>query len=634
MRTRLSKTAYIYHKVVYMYRFSYISTTPYFGRCETRISSHFDCSSRDSTNTCPLDNFYCGLMPRFVMSNPVMGLNSLTAENRLYGSSLPLSQNMRGKDERFPSNQDKQSVGYCITRKSLCDGVMNCEDGKDEDVSRCQTIIGMRDLNIPLLTGDTSDPNNWLSGFLSLGIPASIAIAVSTIVIFTLGIGAVICCCHRCCRINEVHNNQYFDNRLQLRSGAFLSDTSSHPANGTNNPYGYCRSHHQDLISVNTSAQLSDRVNLISHVDSDQQNTHSNWQQNVHFPSDSMAARENYLQQRAYNVPTQYHQGVGHYLTASQHMNNEKGIQPHCVLQAPLKLSLMDTKGFDQNGPPGPPPALIHGALGSPYTYRRDPLCYTPPPYGACNVPPASSVTASSSRTGTTSGGPRESVKLKRDQAAVTTGHSNSGNGDGTCNGSNTELFSHQLSGIGSALHTNTPVETISHGGDLTSNGGIVYLGELYRPLSPQNSSLFQNENRGPSSVTTTGSGSSHDRKSRQYFLNEMRSHHSDCQAFMLRTHQSSLHDSAQSNSRRSKTSSHRHHHRVKHHKSTDPSHTISSGSHTLNNSRCAILSVLPQRTGDVHEQTFSQSPLSTATTNPSTAGAQNHQRVIYPVQL
>ncbi|CAH8641254.1 unnamed protein product [Heterobilharzia americana] len=484
------------------------------------------------TNTCPLDNFYCGLMPRFVMSNPVMGLNSLTAENRLYGSSLPLSQNMRGKDERFPSNQDKQSVGYCITRKSLCDGVMNCEDGKDEDVSRCQTIIGMRDLNIPLLTGDTSDPNNWLSGFLSLGIPASIAIAVSTIVIFTLGIGAVICCCHRCCRINEVHNNQYFDNRLQLRSGAFLSDTSSHPANGTNNPYGYCRSHHQDLISVNTSAQLSDRVNLISHVDSDQQNTHSNWQQNVHFPSDSMAARENYLQQRAYNVPTQYHQGVGHYLTASQHMNNEKGIQPHCVLQAPLKLSLMDSphhllnpsnetmgaqyfvstghhgsdsyssintylaKGFDQNGPPGPPPALIHGALGSPYTYRRDPLCYTPPPYGACNVPPASSVTASSSRTGTTSGGPRESVKLKRDQAAVTTGHSNSGNGDGTCNGSNTELFSHQLSGIGSALHTNTPVETISHGGDLTSNGGIVYLGELYRPLSPQNSSLFQNENR------------------------------------------------------------------------------------------------------------------------------------------
>ncbi|VDP99355.1 unnamed protein product [Trichobilharzia regenti] len=416
----------------------------------------------------------------------------------------------------------------------------------------------MKDSNTILYAGDTNDPNNWLSGFLSLGIPASIAIAVSTIVIFTLGIGGVICCCHRCCRINQGYNNHYSDDRIQRRSGAFLSDAG-------NSSYNYSRSQHRGIVAVNTGAQLSGNLNLVSHVDSNQQNINREWQQSAHFPPESVAVGENYSQ-RGYNVPTHYQQAFNHYFT-SQHTNNEKEIQSHCILQTPLKLSLMDrpypimspsnetmgsqyfvsvghhgsdsyssintnsARGFDQsqNRPPGPPPALIHGALGSPYTYRR---------------------------------------------------------------------------------------------------------GEMYRPLSPQNSSIFQSENRGHSSVTTTGSGSSRDRQSHQYFLNEIQSHHSECQAFVQRTHQPSLHNSVQNNSRRSKISSHRHHHRLKHHKSTDPNRTISSGSHTPNSSRSGALSVLPHRTGDVHEQIINQSSLSTTTTIPSTTAPSNHQPIIFPVQL
>nr|CAH8869898.1 unnamed protein product [Trichobilharzia regenti] len=279
------------------------------------------------TNTCPSDNFYCGLMPRFLASNTMMGLNPLSSDSRLYGSSLSLSQNMRDLDEeRSSTNHDKQSMGYCITRKSLCDGIINCEDGKDEDISQCQAIMGMKDSNTILYAGDTNDPNNWLSGFLSLGIPASIAIAVSTIVIFTLGIGGVICCCHRCCRINQGYNNHYSDDRIQRRSGAFLSDAG-------NSSYNYSRSQHRGIVAVNTGAQLSGNLNLVSHVDSNQQNINREWQQSAHFPPESVAVGENYSQ-RGYNVPTHYQQAFNHYFT-SQHTNNEKEIQSHCILQTP-----------------------------------------------------------------------------------------------------------------------------------------------------------------------------------------------------------------------------------------------------------------------------------------------------------
>ncbi|KAH8863696.1 Beta-hexosaminidase subunit alpha [Schistosoma japonicum] len=625
-------------------------------------------------NNCASDNFYCGSFPRFMASHPMLTLDSLSSDRQLYRSSLSLSQNMQNLDnERFAFNHNKQTMGYCITKKSLCDGIVNCEDGKDEDISRCQALIGLKNSNGLLLTDDATDSNNWLSGFLSLGIPASIAIAVSTIVIFTFGIGVVICCCHRCCRINQAHNNnnnQYLDNRLTFGNGGVFCDTFNHPTNGTN--CGYYTSQNTGIISVNAGAQsqLSDRMNLISHVDCDQRNITKNWKQIPSFPSDIViTGMESYSQQLGYNMPNQHFQAYNQCLTSSLNATNEKEAQSHCFIQNPIKLGLMDrpypsvnpnetmgsqyfasvghhgsdsyssintnsARGYDQvqNGPTGPPPALIHGTLGSPYTYRKDPLCYTPPLYGACNVPPASSVTASSSRTGTTSGGPRESVKSRRDHSASAVGHINSRSGSGL------ELFNQQLNGVGSALHTNTPIETISYGGDLSSNGGIVYLGEMYRPLSPQDSSLSLVDNRGHSSVTTTtGSGSSsRDKKSHQYFLKEAKSHHEDSHAFIQRNpHQQSAHDSCKNSSRRSKTPSHRHHHHHLKHKSTDPNRNISSGSHTPASSRSGVLSsYLPQRTCDKHEQSFSQYPMSTVITSPNTSGPSNYQPIVFPVEL
>ncbi|XP_018644583.1 hypothetical protein Smp_188710 [Schistosoma mansoni] len=68
----------------------------------------------------------------------------LSTDSWLYGSFLSLPQNIRSlDDERFPPNHDYQYMGYCITKKSSCGGIVNCEDRKDEDISHCQAFIGM-----------------------------------------------------------------------------------------------------------------------------------------------------------------------------------------------------------------------------------------------------------------------------------------------------------------------------------------------------------------------------------------------------------------------------------------------------------------------------------------------------------
>ncbi|CAH8659645.1 unnamed protein product [Schistosoma haematobium] len=602
-------------------------------------------------------------------ANSMITSTSLSADSRLYGSFLSPPQYIRSlDDDRFPPNHDKQYMGYCITKKSLCDGIMNCEDRKDEDISHCQAFIDMEDPNSPLLANDDLiDVNSWLSGLLSLGMPASIAIAVSTIVILILGIGVVICCCHRCCLINQTYN-QYSNNRLAFRNGGIFLDTFSRPITAANNNYSYSRSQHLGVMSVNAGAQsqLSDRIDLISHIDGDQQKISRNWQQSASFLSDILMTRGGSFSRRNCNEPNQHHQTFNQYLTSSQNMTTEKESRLHCFTKTPLKLPLLDryypllnppnetmrsqyfvsvghhgsdsysltnnnsARVYDlQNGQPGPLPALIHGALGSPCTYRRDPLYYTPPPHGAFNVPPASIVTASSSRTGTTSGGPRESVKSGRDQSVPTMGYNTSGNGSGI------GICNQQLDGVESVLHTNTPIESISHGGDLSLNGGILYSGNMYRPLSPQNSSLFQVENLGRSSVTTTGSGSSCDRKSHHYFLREIKSHHDDTEAYLQRNpHQQSTYDLFKKSSRRSKTSSRlQHHHHLKY-KSIDPNHTISIGSHTSASSRSGALLNLPQLTYDAHEQPFSRFLISAVTTISSDTGPSNHQPIVFPVQL
>lgn len=152
----------------------------------------------------------------------------------------------------------------------------------------------MKDPNSPLLANDDLiDVNSWLSGLLSLGMPASIAIAVSTIVILILGIGVVICYCHRCCLINQTYNNQYSNNRPAFRNGGIFLDTFSRPITAANNNYSYSRSQHLGVMSVNAGAQsqLSDRIDLISHIDGDQQKINRNWQQSASFPSDILMTR-------------------------------------------------------------------------------------------------------------------------------------------------------------------------------------------------------------------------------------------------------------------------------------------------------------------------------------------------------
>ncbi|VDP75955.1 unnamed protein product [Echinostoma caproni] len=487
-------------------------------------------------------------------------------------------------------------LGYCIPDRTVCDGIANCADSRDESVARCgEPSSGEH----PWRGGPDRKSSGLLHGFLSLGIPASIAIAVSTIVTFTVCIGAVICCCNRCCGTRRSYPSRY--PRIVAGSARMHALDASLPASA-GYPVPHAHPHH---TSGSSSAVImrggggpgsATRAQFTSWLNRGRPIHGTEWHSQVTpFSQQQHQQPPGYMPFCSYSGSQQ--SSVAHMfsVTAGSHGPGTdqklayQHTQPDFVMRSsmmkpsrdemfpvahsadpsvtsncmPLPSSIGAPSSDSYSSihanssiqasypvyprPPGPPPALIHGVMGSPVTYRRDtsgtdPCSYTPPPpYGACTVPPASSVTASSSRTGTTSGGGGPGVHasshaawLSRGPVAPESGLMTAGGSiDGVVSasatdlchiGSNGILFGHQLSGGGnSVLHTNTPVETISTGGgmmtgapprgctsgDLVSNGGILYLGELAQPLSGEDSSMrFRGYSCGPGS-TTTGSASS-----------------------------------------------------------------------------------------------------------------------------
>lgn len=241
-----------------------------------------------------------------------------------------------------------------------------------------------------------------------------------------------------------------------------------------------------------------------------------------------------------------------------------------------------------------------------------DPLRYTPP-YGAFKDPPASSVTLSSNRTGFNSVDlNHQSGFMRNDLTSLALDPGASANGDLTANGSHVELFGHnqhQLNGFGSTLHTNTPVETISQiGGDFVSSGGIVYLGEVGRSLSPQD--YYQIGNYDPSVNSDQSCKQRLFSQCIQYFPNQSI-------PYLKQTQR----DVPGQSSKRLKKSNHnrRHSNYLKSCKSNHSNRTTLSESHMIDSS----VSSTHLLTGN-HDQTLtSQAKNST-----------DEQSIVFPVQL
>ncbi|CAH8493021.1 unnamed protein product [Dicrocoelium dendriticum] len=558
------------------------------------------------THTCPSGHFYCDSRP--TQSHPAHPLNtglSIFADQRspvpptvLSGSAL--------------SNRDASSrIGYCISEKAVCDGIVNCADARDESLNRCEAKGGSKSSNW-WTDGDTPS-NGWLSGFLSLGIPASIAVAVSAIITFTVCIGAVICCCNRCCK-PSTHTGPYsrafgpFISNLQYPGSAWASTTgtAASPTSRGNLRF-LSNGSHQFSFSPYPQSALSQHYYGFGAVPpqfSDQklrfeaQNDLSSIHSHLHEPK----------------VPS----SAMCYSTGPSRSTNST-VQPPSQPRGTARGGALPTMSVHHVQPHSAYPALCVsssipalGTSSSPGTYLQDQssterCCYTPPPYGACAVPPASSVTASSSRTGTSVGitgpvtlGIHGSACLSGSRAASNSGYvafTSADVGGSADNGSGAELrtagsigmlYGPQLSGGGnSALHTNTPVETISQtGGDLISNGGIVYLGELIPPYANDASDKLRSSSCASGVMgagsTTTGSGGS----SRGRARCAQRLQSNDSSAHFPFSHPILNSQGNPGGYRRTTAPSHRQH-RHRYHRSNDFVRTGSSGSHTPASSRC-----------------------------------------------
>ncbi|CAL8075960.1 unnamed protein product [Calicophoron daubneyi] len=636
-----------------------------------------------TTAACEPGSFYCGSRPNIMISP------SLDSGRPRFADLLPFgaadsgrSSGGRGSSagsDSVSSALDQSKIGYCISDRARCDGVANCADGRDEESNQCKVFLETSANQNGERTNEQSR-SSWISDLLSLGIPASIAIAVSTIVSFTVCIGAVICCCNRCCRPNSMAGRYSLGERgvsvvpLDPYGSAFTGGDGRMSGVGSSS-----------IPSRSSRTRSPGRANLVAWFNGNR-HVSAAWPPNAasyttgysHFsygsPQDSacqmypapqrlLEQKQNFHQVSPAGEPTGQH---GMLMRSTNKTSYSLGRSPVSSLGNEA-IGLQQVGGSARTGtdsyssmqsythypmPPGPPPALVHGVMGSPVTCRRDasavdPCCYTPPPYGACNVPPGSSMTASSSRTGTTSGGPVANmneqlgsawpVHRSRLQSETTgflpaSGSAGGGSNNELCaTGSNGMLFGQQLSGGGnSALHTNTPVETISqNGGDLISNGGILYLGEVYQP-NEELSGRFRALPCTPGS-TTTGSGSSHGRKlhscAYRRTIGDQQAHTSQ-----LNFHsppRQSVPESASQAYRRSRPPSHRQYRR-KHHRSADPTRATSSGSHTPASSRSGLPTSCSQRSGE-----FRNSPQQLPQdTNVVTHPPVEQNPISFPVQL
>ncbi|TGZ75039.1 hypothetical protein CRM22_000608 [Opisthorchis felineus] len=604
-----------------------------------------------TTQSCSSGSFYCGVRPSLVRSTVDAG-SALFTDRRPYSTLLGSSSSKQRGSEVSPGLLAEQTVGaqrqqpglgYCISLRTVCDGVSNCADGRDESPEHCHR----RGLTDTEWIEEDAQAVGGLSGLLSLGIPASIAIAVSTIVTFTIGIGAVVCCCHRCCRSSPSRVSRYpritgnsFSRQFDL---AVAGGTTYHSRSGLNESGTTSRqlsrfitpgeANFPSLLNGTQHGHLSSPYNHPGVA-----SLHCGNTQSGHLRSGNISQGDKPPQELLTRVGPKIPYSDGGERSTGAPSAEDMSIGPQHQLHRPIAYSSVAgsnsyssihgniTMGCTPyRTPPGPPPALIPGAMGSPDAYRRDPslgdhCCYTPPPYGACTVPPASSVTASSSRTGTTSGNglpPGQSTEQRgpgwcmRARLQDHAGYLVSGSVDGVgsaAGGSGTDLcttdstgmlFGQQLSGGGnSALHTNTPVETISQtGGDMVSNGGIVYLGEIIQPFSGDSANKFRGTSYAGAGSNTTGSGSSHGRTahSHRLLMQDQTSQPTEFPAnpttatSTMASNQIYRVKTESIGPRRSRAPSHRQH-RYRVQRSVDPNRAPSSGSHTPASSRSGLL--------------------------------------------
>lgn len=575
--------------------------------------------------TCPSGHFYCD--SRSNQGHPIQpvntGLSMFSDQRPQIPSSVPSGSTL-------VSRNASSRAGYCISEKVVCDGIMNCADGRDESLSVCEVKEGPQSPNW-WVDGDTPS-NGWLSGFLSLGIPASIAVAVSAIITFTVCLGAVICCCNRCCK-PSAHPGPY------SRAFGPLISNSHYPGSALASTPGTIASRNgrvnSSLLS-NGSYQFAfpscPQSAYSQHYYGFETLATQCCNQKLHFDArnDPSSIRSHSYEPKVLSSATCYSTG--------QPMSTNSALQPSPQLCSTagggtlLNMNAYQVPSYSAYHVPCASSSIpVLGTSSSPATYIQDqsstePCCYTPPPYGACAVPPASSVTASSSRTGTSVGltGPvalhvHGSGCVSGSRAAGTAGYvtfvgaNAGGSADGGSGaelrtaGSIGMLYGPQLSGGGnSALHTNTPVETISQsGGDLISNGGIVYLGELIPPYANDTSEKLRSSSCASGVMgagsTTTGSGGS----SRGRARHTQRFRSNDSSAHPTFPHPFVDSQGNPSGHRRTAAPSHRQH-RYRCHRSNDFGRAGSSGSHTPASSRCGPSSSKRSGANNVNNQATS----------------------------
>ncbi|KER20256.1 LOW QUALITY PROTEIN: hypothetical protein T265_15364 [Opisthorchis viverrini] len=376
-----------------------------------------------TTQSCSSGSFYCGNRPSLVRSTMDTG-STLFTDRRPYSALLGSSSSkQRGSEvssglsaeQTVGAQRQQPGLGYCISLRTVCDGVSNCADGRDETPEHCHR----RGLTDAEWIEEDVQAVGGLSGLLSLGIPASIAIAhychvyhwdrsrglllssvlsvfaiaVSTIVTFTIGIGAVVCCCHRCCRSSPTRVSRYpritgnsFSRQFDL---AVASGTTYHSRSGLNE-------------SGATSRQLSrfinpGEANFPSPLNGTQHghlsppynhpgvaSLHCGNTQSGHLRSGNISQGDKPPQELLTRVGPKIPYSDGGERSTGAPSAADMSIGPQHQLHRPIAYS--SVAGSDSYSsihgnitmgctpyrtPPGPPPALIPGAMGSPIAYRR-----------------------------------------------------------------------------------------------------------------------------------------------------------------------------------------------------------------------------------------------------------------------
>lgn len=243
-----------------------------------------------------------------------------------------------------------------------------------------------------------------------MGIPASIAIAVCTILTFTVCIGAVICCCNRCCGHRQSYQSRY--PRIMIGNGrmhAFNSALRSNAGYPSNHPYPHAHPNSgSDSAVLSRGLESAGRAHLVPWVNQEHSIHGTKWNAQMN----SFSKPHNYTAFCSYSSSSQQsslvpmfssaggggvpYQGLDQKL-AFQHTPMDYGVcssmlksgcdpsavqkcmalQPSVGAPSTDSYSSVHASSSVQSGYPiyprltGPNPSLVHGAVGSPVTYRR-----------------------------------------------------------------------------------------------------------------------------------------------------------------------------------------------------------------------------------------------------------------------